>query len=53
MPSQDTAAPRDRMTEEEYRLVRAALDEIAALPNENPGDTFSGRDHDKALYGEP
>jgi hypothetical protein len=41
------------MTEEEYRRVRAILDEIAALPNENPGDTFSGRDHDKVLYGEP
>jgi hypothetical protein len=42
-----------RMTEEEYRRVRAIFDEIAALPNENPGDTFSGRDHDKVLYGEP
>jgi hypothetical protein len=26
------------------------MDRIAALPNENPGDTFSGRDHDKVLY---
>ena len=43
----------DRMSEEEYRRVRAILDEITALPNENPGDTFSGADHDKVLYGEP
>jgi hypothetical protein len=43
----------DRMSDEEYRRVRAILDEIASLPNENPGDTFSGRDHDKVLYGEP
>lgn len=54
-PTQATAPPaqEDRMTEEEYRRIRAILDEIAALPNENPGDTFSGRDHDKVLYGEP
>ena len=29
------------------------MDEIAALPDENPGDTFSGADHDKVLYGAP
>lgn len=31
---------------------RAALAAILALPDENPGDTFSGADHDKVLYGE-
>jgi predicted DNA-binding antitoxin AbrB/MazE fold protein len=25
--------------------------EAASLPNENPGDTFSGADHDLVLYG--
>ena len=45
-------AQSERMSEEEYRRVRAILDEITALPIENPGDTFSGRDHDKVLYGE-
>jgi predicted DNA-binding antitoxin AbrB/MazE fold protein len=49
------AAPRNRtfMTEEERRRFLAALAEIDAVPNENPGDTFSGRDHDKVLYGNP
>lgn len=42
-----------RMTEEEHRSVRAILDKIAALPNEKPRDTFSGRDHDQVLHGEP
>jgi hypothetical protein len=29
------------------------MDDIAALPDENPGDVFSSVDHDKVLYGEP
>jgi hypothetical protein len=41
------------LTDEELRRRKAILDEIIALPNENPGDTFSGADHDKVLYGEP
>lgn len=32
---------------------RKALAEILAIPDENPGDTFSGADHDRVLYGEP
>ena len=47
---QATPAPRERMSEEQHRKLLAALDEISSLPNENPGDTFSGRDHDKVLY---
>jgi hypothetical protein len=43
----------NRLSDEELRRRKAILDEITALPNENPGDTFSGRDHDKVLYGEP
>lgn len=50
-----TSAPphRDLMTPEEKRRFLAAMDAITSLPSENPGDTFSGADHDKVLYGEP
>ncbi len=41
------------MTEEERSRYLAALADIDAVPNENPGDTFSGADHDQALYGSP
>ena len=41
------------MSEEQRRRLREVMNEIAALPNENPGDTFSGADHDQALYGAP
>ncbi len=46
------AAP-ERMSQEEHRRIREISDRIAAMPDENPGDTFSGTDHDKTLYGEP
>jgi hypothetical protein len=46
-------AKGDRMSDEEHQRIIAIMDRIASLPDENPGDTFSGRDHDKALYGEP
>jgi predicted DNA-binding antitoxin AbrB/MazE fold protein len=29
----------------------ALLAELAALPEEGPGDSFSGADHDAVLYG--
>ena len=38
------------MTEEERRRYLEALAEIDAVENENPGDTFSGADHDQILY---
>ncbi len=41
------------MTQEERRRYLAALAEIDAVPDENPGDTFSGADHDQFLYGSP
>jgi len=41
------------MTEEERKRYLKALAEIDSVPNENPGDTFSGADHDQALYGSP
>ena len=39
------------MPEAERQRVLAIMDRIAALPDENPGDTFSGADHDRVLYG--
>ncbi len=52
-PQMPTPLKRDRMTDEEKQRLLAAMDAITSLPNENPGDTFSGADHDKVLYGEP
>jgi hypothetical protein len=52
-PQTPAPANRDRMTEEERQRVLAIVNRIASLPDENPGDTFSGADHDKVLYGEP
>lgn len=37
----------------ERQRILEIMDRIAALPCENPGDTFSGADHDRVLYGEP
>jgi hypothetical protein len=54
VPQQPPAPHQEeRMSEEEHRRLMAILDRIAALPDENPGDNFSGRDHDQALYGAP
>ena len=41
-----------RMTEEQRRALHEARREIESLPNENPGDTFDGADHDRVLYGD-
>jgi hypothetical protein len=43
---------RDAMTAEERRRYLRALARIDAVPNENPGDTFGGAEHDRVLYGE-
>jgi hypothetical protein len=43
-PIASSAAERERR--------RSALAELLALPDENPGDTFSGADHDSILYGD-
>ena len=43
----------DILSEEDRCCMRKVMDEIASLPDENPGDVFSGADHDKVLYGEP
>ena len=41
----------DAMSEMERKHYLAALDRIDAVANENPGDSFSGVDHDRVLYG--
>jgi hypothetical protein len=43
----------ETMPEAERQRIREIMDRIAALPDENPGDTFSGADHDRVLYGAP
>jgi hypothetical protein len=42
---------QSRMTAERRTRYLNALAQIDALENENPGDIFSGGDHDQALYG--
>ena len=46
-------APGEPMSSEERRRILAVIKSIASQPDENPGDVFSGADHDQALYGEP
>jgi predicted DNA-binding antitoxin AbrB/MazE fold protein len=43
---------RDKMSDEERHRYLEALARIDAVPDENPSDTFSGADHDRALYGD-
>lgn len=40
------------MTKEQYKIYVDALSCIDSIPDENPGDSFGGADHDKVLYGE-
>jgi predicted DNA-binding antitoxin AbrB/MazE fold protein len=42
----------EKLTDEQRRRLREALQRFEALPDENPGDTFSGADHDRVLYGD-
>jgi len=37
---------------EEVARQKAALAELLAMPDENPGDAFSAVDKDRVLYGE-
>ena len=41
------------MTPDEHRRILDILDRITALPIEGETDSFSGADHDRALYGAP
>lgn len=36
---------------EQQKALREMFAEAESLPNENPGDNFSGGDHDLVLYG--
>jgi predicted DNA-binding antitoxin AbrB/MazE fold protein len=38
---------------EQQAAIRAFLTRMESLPCEGPDDGFSGRDHDKILYGVP
>ena len=40
------------MSEEQRRRLREARRHFESLRDENPGDSFSGADHDRVLYGE-
>ncbi len=44
-------APPGTMSDEQKSRYHKALAKIDSVPNENPGDSFSGVDHDQALYG--
>jgi predicted DNA-binding antitoxin AbrB/MazE fold protein len=52
-----TPAPLSELSPEELARQQAAIEamlaEVESLPFENPDDGFSGRDHDKILYGAP
>ncbi len=43
----------EAMSEHELKRYQEALARIDAAASENPGDAFSGADHDRALYGAP
>jgi predicted DNA-binding antitoxin AbrB/MazE fold protein len=53
----DASAPNSALSSEQLARQRAAIEEmlseIEQLPIEEPDDGFSGRDHDKILYGRP
>jgi hypothetical protein len=39
------------MSGDERKRYLESLSRIDAVANDNPGDTFSGADHDRILYG--
>jgi predicted DNA-binding antitoxin AbrB/MazE fold protein len=51
------APPPSELSPEQLARQQAAIAEflakMQALPDEGPDDGFSGRDHDKILYGSP
>jgi hypothetical protein len=52
-PNPASGTQNEKMSEAERQRVLAIMKRIASLPDENPDDTFSARDHDKILYGKP
>jgi predicted DNA-binding antitoxin AbrB/MazE fold protein len=57
LPTAALGEATDELSPEELTRQQAAvaefIAEIEALPIEGPDDGFSGRDHDKVLYGRP
>jgi predicted DNA-binding antitoxin AbrB/MazE fold protein len=57
VPTVPPGASAAELSPEELARQQAAIEqflaEIEALPPEGPDDGFSGRDHDKILYGKP
>jgi len=50
--SEDTPKPvKKTRASQDKRTLGQIMAEIAALPMESGGEKFSGRDHDKILYG--
>lgn len=47
----DELSPED-LARQQARIAEF-LEKMAAIPEEGPDDGFSGRDHDKILYGKP
>jgi hypothetical protein len=48
----DSRPAADTMSDEEQMQYLATLATIDSAANENPGDSFRGADHDRALYGD-
>lgn len=51
VPSTSNSSSNEMSAEAREKYL-AALARIDATPNENPGDTFSGADHDRILYAD-
>jgi predicted DNA-binding antitoxin AbrB/MazE fold protein len=55
LPTADPNSLAAKLSTDELARQRAAIEEMIAeverLPIEEPDDGFSGRDHDKVLYG--
>lgn len=48
--TQETTA--DKLCAERKQRLHDARKRLESLPNENPGDRFSGAEHDRVLYGD-
>ncbi len=48
-----TVTVADSLSDVEVERINATLDHIASLSEGRKDDGFSGRDHDRVLYGEP
>jgi predicted DNA-binding antitoxin AbrB/MazE fold protein len=48
----ESQARAETMSDSARKRYLEALERVDAITNENPGDTFGGADHDRALYGD-